>query len=334
MSETLTVEQSMAEANRILSDAGWTPIPNPVWGDGFVAGPLVGGVTPDGATQLVKNIAAVMPGDLRYGPDTPDEHHEAAAWLVATHGGVKKAFHVERAPEPMQDAVHEEAVEDHGEAGAADQSSDVSGDVWKDGQVEPITFAAPIGAKETFAAGVDESGARLSAPAESSLFGNDPTAYAAGSSVGNGSGLVESVSEFEAFDVDFTEHEALAFEAEMAEAEAQADPAPPQDRFIGLDDLDRRRSLRMGDVMRYARSLMPYWSTNEDAALAELRNFAMGVSEGRWADDPERSAELDALEATLRRMRAIETARDVKVEFLEAASRADLEAFDPEAGWP
>lgn len=119
-----------------------------------------------------------------------------------------------------------------------------------------------------------------------------------------------------------------------AEVLEENEPEAPQDRFYGLDDLDRRRSLRIGDVMRYARSLMPYWTTNEDAALTELRNFAMGVSEGRWPNDPARQGELDLLEATLGQMSAIVKARDERVEFLEGASRAEIETFDPEADWP
>lgn len=280
MSETLTVEQSMAEANRILSDAGWTPIPNPVWGDGFVAGPLVGGVTPDGATQLVKNIAAVMPGDPRYGPDTPDEHHEAAAWLVATHGGVKKAF----PRETVLEATADDAL--------------------------PVLEPAPLSEADAAAEGVSEF------DVDGPLEGGDARF---------------DVSE--PLDADFTAAPGLTFEAEMAEAEAQAEPAP-QDRYYGLDDFGHRKTVAIGLVMRHARALMPYWSTNEDAALVELRNFAMGVAEQRWPDNQDRQDELAALEDARRRISEIERVRDLKIGFIEAATRDEFDAFEIEAGWP
>lgn len=105
-------------------------------------------------------------------------------------------------------------------------------------------------------------------------------------------------------------------------------------QFIFGDNLDQRRTAAIGLVMRKARALMPYWTTDQDIALRELRNFTMGVSEGRWPDDPARRDELTQLEATLARMSAIVTARDAKVEFLESASREELDAFDHEAGWP
>lgn len=118
------------------------------------------------------------------------------------------------------------------------------------------------------------------------------------------------------------------------DAEAEAFVPSEPSRFYGLDDLDRRRSLRIGDVIRHAKTLMPFWTTNEHAEMVELRNFVMGVSEKRWDDDPVRRERLEELEATRRRINQIEDARDAKVEFLEGASRAEVEAFDVEADWP
>lgn len=132
---------------------------------------------------------------------------------------------------------------------------------------------------------------------------------------------------------EITDPPALEFSEEMLEAEAQAEQSQ-QDRFYGLDDLDRRKTVAIGLVMRHAKALMPFWSTNEDAALAELRNFAMGVAEQRWADDAGRQAELGELEAARRRIGQIERVRDAKIEQIEASDREAFEAFDPEAGWP
>lgn len=100
------------------------------------------------------------------------------------------------------------------------------------------------------------------------------------------------------------------------------------------DNLDQKRTAAIGLVMRYARSLMPFWTSDSDIALIELRNYAMGAAEGRWAQDEHRARELQEMEATLSRMNAIAAARDAKVEFLESATREEVEAFDPEANWP
>lgn len=104
--------------------------------------------------------------------------------------------------------------------------------------------------------------------------------------------------------------------------------------FIFGDNLDQKRTAAIGLVMRHARSLMPFWTTNEDAMLRELRNYAAGVGEGRWPYDEGRRRELDALESALARMNDIARVRDEKVSFLEQAKREEIEAFDPEAGWP
>lgn len=107
-----------------------------------------------------------------------------------------------------------------------------------------------------------------------------------------------------------------------------------QDRFIGLDDLDRRRSIRIGAVNRYALTIMPLWTSQDHAELVGLRNFAMGVSEKLWPDDTAKAEALMAKEAVLARVRAVETALMEKVRFLNTAERDDVETFDPEADWP
>jgi hypothetical protein len=102
--------------------------------------------------------------------------------------------------------------------------------------------------------------------------------------------------------------------------------------FIFGDNLDQRRTAAIGMVMQAALRRLP--AAIDYAQLSELRNFTMGVSEGRFADDPAKRDALDALEATERTRRRIEQARDDKVAGLMSASREEIEAFDPEAGWP
>ena len=92
------------------------------------------------------------------------------------------------------------------------------------------------------------------------------------------------------------------------------------------------RTAAIGLVVQSALTRLP--QNIDYARLSELRNFVMGVQEGRWPDDPAQRDELDTLEATERRRRGIETERDAKVAFLIEATREQIETFDPEAGWP
>ena len=267
MSEKLTLEQSIAAANRILSEAGWHAHPD--WDGAFAMANLVGGIQPDKQGCHFKDWTKIQPGHPLHSADTPDEPHEAAAWLAARYGGAT-AIETARAHgsvfagavaferEPEQGGAHEVVAEPAGPIDAA---------------FDPITAA------------------------------------------------------------DIEDSRLLEFGAEMAEAEAQSEPPPPQgqDRFFGLDDLDRRRNLRIGDVSVKAAMRAP---AVDVARISELRNFTMGVRERLWADDPAKREELDTLEATLRLAHAIGAARDAKIAYLLAATRDEVEAFDPEADWP
>ncbi len=102
--------------------------------------------------------------------------------------------------------------------------------------------------------------------------------------------------------------------------------------FIFGDNLDQRRTAAIGMVMQAALRRLP--EPIDYAQLSELRNFTMGVSEGRWPDNAAKRDELDALEEIERTRRKIEKHRDNKVAGLMSATREEIEAFDPEAGWP
>jgi len=102
--------------------------------------------------------------------------------------------------------------------------------------------------------------------------------------------------------------------------------------FIFGDNLEQKRTAAIGLVVQAAMHLLP--PPIDYSRMSELRNFVMGVSEGRWPANQALGNELDALEAMESRTRAIEHARDTRVKFLVIASREQIEAFDPEAGWP
>ena len=296
----------------IFTSAGWTAGTKDGWNGQFVwqAGNVVGGTDPYG-TPRVAGLTA--PDGER--PDVVT----AAAWLVehakqfAPDISTQTTLELPLAQEP--EAVETPQDESNGETGEEVPSEEIAGSVGRDGDQR----------SEHSSVGVSFEGRVLS---------DEPEVE----------GVLERVSPLDADftvedlggedDPDLPSLEGADLTPEPSDYFTQSPPEAPQDRFIGLDDLDRRRSLRIGDVIRYANGLMPRWLPEDDARLATLRNFAMGVSEKRWDDNPANQAELNALETTIRRINEIKNARDDKVAFLEGASREEVEDFSVEANWP
>ena len=216
----------------------------------------------------------------------------------------------EASPSPVD--IGADAAPEVGDGGAEDGAGDRGGDL--------LAASGPEGAGDSDEDILDAEYADIAANAGDLLALEDQS---------------EPVA-LEGGDIDPLLIEAIAAE-EAEAAPAEPDPAPNFSdgmRFYGLDDLDRRRSLRIGDVSRYAITLKAPWGPQEDARLVELRNFAMGVAEDRWPDDEELRAELTALESMLGRNNAIDQALQAKVTFLNGASREEVEAFVVEDGWP
>ena len=171
--------------------------------------------------------------------------------------------------------------------------------------------------------------------------GADSLGDGEGSGGGFGAGLPQEDSE-SVIDADFTLDtiELIPpdpdpdFGAELLEFEQDTETKEeaPSGAFIFGDNIYQMRTAAIGLVVQAAIARMP--ATIDYAVLSEARNFAMGVAEGRWPDNPAAQAELAELEARERRRRAIETARDDKTAFLVAATREQIEAFDPESDWP
>ena len=129
------------------------------------------------------------------------------------------------------------------------------------------------------------------------------------------------------------EYQQLLLDADFVAAPEP--PPPPQDRFYGLDDLDRRRSLRIGDVVRISRAKQA-----EVAALMGDHDFSViqnavirDTVDGQYKGPQptyDLFVELSRHQAAINRTKAAEAD---KVAFLEHASREQLEAFDAEADW-
>jgi len=139
-------------------------------------------------------------------------------------------------------------------------------------------------------------------------------------------------SDADFIDADFYEPDAPAIEGADLGAEILDEGQGQQAAYIFGDNLDQKRTAAIGLVVQIALSRMP--APIDYAQLSELRNFTMGVSEGRWPDDPAKRDTLEALEANERARRSVEAARDAKTAFLVTATREQIESFDPEQDWP
>lgn len=181
---------------------------------------------------------------------------------------------------------------------------------------------APETVEPTFAPGEDHFDVPVEAEQTPAHEGDGETGAEVGASDQSAAGVI---------DTETVGDDRPDLGAEILEEHPQ-EYAPSQ--FVFGDNLDQKRTAAIGLVMQAALARMPAWSDQDTARLSELRNFAMGVAEGRWNDDPGSRGWLEELEARLRARNEIVTRRDALVEFLNGASRDELEAFDPEAGWP
>lgn len=231
-----------------------------------------------------------------HGPDTPDDPVEAAQWLVALRTPVV-VLTTEATLDPL--APSPEEVENSGHEGDGETGA----------EAEPGTAdEADFGFGDQHLIGADGG------PADAGLH---------------------SDAADDVLDAEFSEDPLLEFGGEVLEEHPEEAP-PPQDRFYGLDDLDRRRSLRIGDVVRISRAkqaeIALLMGDNDFAAIqnAVLRDTVDGLYRGP-SDTYDRFVELSRHQSAINRVKAAEAD---KVAFLESATRPDLEAFNPDADWP
>lgn len=318
----------ITEVTQILTDAGFEPMPE---------GPLEGAlIKPDGRGGYVfggvqRAIGEVHAWDAGLSKRTTNDPVEAALRLAAYVQGKLPSLSTEATLEPITLAEPEEPEETprtYDEATAeyfAEHPEDES-----DGETGEEAAAGAWVPDDVAERSENDQDGREPNPGWDGVRLNSGDSIDADFDVAD---LGTEPEELEDDSVELPQIEGAEFEAEESDYFTRS-PEPPQDRFIGLDDLDRRRSLRIGDVMRYANTLMPPWSDADFARLVSLRNFAMGVSEKRWDDNAANQLELSALETTLRRINEIKEARDQKVAFLEATDRAGVDGFVVEADWP
>lgn len=291
------MQETHPEAAAVLSAAGWKP--HDEWGV-YTHGSLVMG-SPRLGEFHVKNVARCPDG-----PDTPDDPVEAARWLVAR-------FPVAEASEPEETPAHEAHSETGAEAGGVGAGADLQDHASGDAVIEDVGPPGDLGA-----GGEPEIGYSRLGEGDGDAGGaaGVPQPDWSGGSAGD---LSEGPGS-EILDADYTD---------------PTDPPPeahPSGAFIFGDNLEQKRTAAIGLVVQEALTRLP--AAIDYSRMSELRNFTMGVSEGRWPDDPAKREELDLLEATERLRRAIEAIRDAKIETLLTATREEIEAFDTQDGWP
>lgn len=330
----------VAEVARILSEGGYAPMGGPPF-TGLLCKAVGGGFWMGGVFDPI-------PGDVdsfhTHMAAPPRDPIEAAHWMVAKKRDKMRTLGmladlttqaslepVSVAPEPEHDAGHET----HGETG------------------EEIALEPDHGFGGELAADDDDDGASdqlAELPEAGDAERGEPLA-----DDGRGGGFSEAAPEPNAFlDADFGEPEELGAElldtdyvrdplllegeaaAEAAADEIHADP--PQDRFYGLDDLDRRKTVAIGLVYRHAAALLEEtragYSDAEHQAVRSHVVMNLNESGVYVGGDQGLFDRFVALDGVTHRLRLIEHTRDEKVAFIEAAGREVFESFAVEAGWP
>lgn len=283
--------EAYPEAAAILRDAGW--LPHHRWGV-YTRGTLVMGFDHNGGFHI-KDWSRIRPGDSEYGPDTPDEAHEAAAWLVA------------KFPARVQTPGHE------GDGETGEEGPDQSGEDELSGDLLTSVPEGGAGVADGADAGGEGGGWLVGA----GVAGEEWADEAGGA--GSGGSEPDSL--------------ALDLGAEVLEEHADEFAGP---QFVFGDNLDQMRTAAIGLVVRISRSkqaeIAALMGGHDFAAIqgAVMRDTQDGQYKGPQATY-DLFVELSRHQNAINRVKATEAD---KVAFLEHASREEVEAFDPEQGWP
>lgn len=292
-------------AAEILSEAGWQPMPG--WA-AYQRGSAVGGIDP-GGTARWKVIDMIPDGHPLYGPDTPDTHEEAAAWLVA-HAkalGVRTVtVGVGAAPADAAPAVASERTQGRPES-----------------EPELVVALAPDSVPVSVVRG-DLIAPRKTPGAEDAEYESlvDLTALPAPTPP-----PVEGPGEL------------------LAIGEEIKDFAPDENvdagiaQFIFGDNLALDRLVRQGQVATRSAELIEEARAVSRFDLAEftaLQSYVVSNLDaaGGFTGDGARYARFVELSDVQGVIRNVEGERDAKIDFLRTAGREAVACFDPLAGWP
>lgn len=333
----MTLEESMAAADRILRDAGWKPLQLVAGRNGskianedgrFAIGNIVAGYPPEGASAVcvVKDWTAVpqaMAESFGFDPaDYPDEPHEAAQWMVEQFKAPTNPLQTEATLDPIALAQESE-------------------------QVETPQHESDGETGEEAAHGTDDLG-------RSALDQHDDEQHSVDRSAlveGGGDGEAQEVdADFTDADFDVADlggpDEALELPAPEPEDSApdamHEHPEHPehqgQDRFIGLDDLDRVRSLRIGDVATEAlrlTTLIEQAVSEQEGEFANIQAYVVSHLDKHTGaftpqDDASRATYGRFLELSSARSKKamIDERRKIATGFLLKAERDDVVNFD------
>lgn len=338
-------EEAFPEAAATLRDAGWAP--HPEW-NVYTRGTLVmGGIA---GSFHVKDYARIPPGHPLHSADTPDTAEEAAAWLVARFtpavdlgfdlggGGFGEAgegaeYHIE--PQREDEFI---LAAQRGPSLAQEPE-----------QVETPGHDAPHVETERADAAEEPEEWRHDQRHASEGAGERHDVVGDLASGGPGNGDYSS----DPIDADFTiedlggPDEALELPAPEPEdfAPDEFAPAPeaPQDRFIGLDDLDRVRSLRIGDVATEAlrlTTLIEQAVSEQEGEFANIQAYVVSHLDKHTGaftpqDDASRQTYGRFLELSMARSKIalIDARRKDATAFLIAAGRDEVVGFDVQAAF-
>lgn len=242
----------------------------------------------------VKNIARCPDS-----PDTPDDPVEAARWLVAR-------FPVAEVSEPEETPAHEA----HEETGAETQHASVDNDDGDDGS------------------GLSEEEGPASTDYAQSRGYISSSADWVGGSFEPGSNVL---------DADFYEPNAPAIEGADLGAEI-LDEGQGGSAFIFGDNLAQLRTSAIGLVVQISLAKQEAIWAEAGAGPDEYSQLTSAVVrdtvDGLYRGDQATYDRFVALSGFDHAARNVQAAERAKVTALTAATRAEIESFDPEAGWP
>lgn len=350
------MNEAYPEAAAILEAAGWKP--HDGWGV-YTRDTLVMGFQPDGQGFHVKNWAKVSEGHPAYGADTPDTPEEAAAWLVNRFQAPTNNLSTDAMLEPFsllaadaetgKSAGHEsdaqrtdpEAFAEAGRAGGGDYS-DAGGSADGAGLAGDARHvhleAGATDAPRPLELGQDILAAEAEAGHSSDIALTEGTNPHDGGDHESGGENPASEPAHEAgsaiLDADYTPVPAIEGQ-DVTETTDPVDAGSDSGVAYFGDNLHVIRLAKIGRVTQVAAEKKAALQFGWDVAeFAYLTNLIVRMDQGLAPDDPSARSRFALISDASRAMSAVDAFAETQVAYLNAASREEVEAFDPEAGWP